>query len=165
MSTFIILSSASILLLLLLSTLSPHCLPASSLSSEMLLLPCLFFLVCAFCLWEWVGSVPVERDLSITTLNQLGSLLVPSVCDGHEWAVWSVKLLSFGWMPIPLTWMHFYIAYIVISSSRLVRSCVSGVLCWTGRLFFHHDTRRDSAGAPVNRAIVWGGQERIGCMN
>lgn len=117
-----------------------HLPPTSAFSSEMLLLPCLFF-IRAFCLWEWVGSAPVERSEHCHTKSVWGPssfffLFFRTICLWWTWMSSLVcKLLSFGWMPVPLTWMHFYIAYIVISSSHLVWSCVSGVLCWTGRLF------------------------------
>lgn len=100
---------------------------ASPLSSEMLLLPCLFFLAVAFvCESEW-GACQ-SRDLSSTTLNQSGVLYFRTICLWWTWMSSLVcKLLSFSWMPIPLNWMHFYIAYIVISSSHLVWSCASSV--------------------------------------
>lgn len=87
----------------------------------------LVFYLC-LCLWEWVGSVAVKRSEQNRWISR--GPFFSTICLWWTWMSSLVcKLLSFGWMPIPLTWMHFYIAYIVISSSHLVWSCVSGVLC------------------------------------
>lgn len=121
------------LLLLLLSTSIPF--PASLLNPEMLLPPCLF-VSCGFCLEAWVRSVQAEISAVPHRISR-GSI-VRTICLWWTWMSSLVcKLLSFGWMPIPLTWMHFYIAYIVVSSSHLVWSYFSSVMCQTGRgLFF-----------------------------
>lgn len=144
----------SLLLLLLLSALSPHPPPATSLSSEMLLLPCLFFSPCLL-------SVRVRSEQCHWISRGPCFFLVPSVCDGHEWAVWSVSFF----LLVPLIWMHFYIAYIVISSSHLVWPCMSVVCCAEQVGLFSHRDTTDSEGASVDWAILWGGQDRVGCMD
>ena len=83
-----------------LTSISPPPPSTSAFSSEMLLLPCLFFYLCLLSV-RVSGGARQLRDLSTTTLNQSGVLLFsffffffflePSVCDGHEWAVWSVS--------------------------------------------------------------------------
>lgn len=102
----------------------------------MLLLPSCFFFPFLFSFKSVALSVRVSGESTspeIWTESIRVLLWAPSVC----WWTWmsslSCKLLSFIWTPIPLTWMHFYIAYIVISSSHLVWSCVSAVLCRAGR--------------------------------
>lgn len=96
--------------------------------------PAMLVFICAFCLWEWVGSAPVEMWAVPHWISR--GPFFSTICLRWTWMSSLVcKLLSFGWMPIPLTWMHFYIACTIISLSHLVWSCVSGWLCW-GRLSF-----------------------------
>lgn len=98
---------------ILLSAPSPHPLPsASSLSPEMLLLPCLFLSVPL--------SVRVSGECTSREIWAVPHRISrgPFFCTICLWWTWMsglvCKLLSFGLKPIPLTWMHFYIAYIGI---------------------------------------------------
>ena len=114
----------------------------------------LVFNLC-LCVQEWVGSAPVEKSVQYHA-ESVWAPLFSAICLWWTWMSRLVcKLLSFGWTPIPLTWMHFYIVYIDISSSHLVWSCVSAVLCWTGRLFFFSSLCHQLKWRSICRQSYW----------
>lgn len=91
------------------------------------------------CESEW--GVRQLRDLSTATLNQSGVLLLsfffflePSVCDGHEWAVWSVSF--FLLVGCPFLWLECIFTLLTLLSPPVIWSDHVSVVCCAEQVGF-----------------------------
>lgn len=129
----------------------------------MLLPPCLFF-ICAFCLWEWVGSAPVERSEQCHTESVGVLFLVPSVCDGHEWAVWSVSF--FLLVGCPFLWLECIFTLLTLLSPPVIWSDHVSVVCCAEQVGFSLALTPQIVKEHLSTELLYGeDRTEVGCMD
>lgn len=138
-----------------------HLIPLCFLSFVRDVAPAMLVFNCAFvCESEW--GVHRWRDPSSSAVSVGVFFLVPSVCDGHEWAVWSVSF--FLLVGCPFLWLECIFTLLTLLSPPVIWCNVSVVCCAeTGRLFFFTVTPEIVQERPSTELLYR--ENRLGCMN